>query len=87
MRKIWNHNTQRAGERDTWFAKHKPGPAVQICEDIAYNYNLMFSPYMLDEYFFPLVAEVIRPLKAAGIKVIFHSDEDITSKAFILGAS
>jgi uroporphyrinogen decarboxylase len=60
------------------FAEAKVCPIYFIDDDIAYKHKMMFSPRVMRELFFPCLAAVCRPLKEAGIKVIFHSDGDVT---------
>ncbi|MFQ3549089.1 MAG: uroporphyrinogen decarboxylase family protein [Armatimonadota bacterium] len=55
-------------------AKHKLCPIYFIGDDIAYKGALLFSPEYLRKTFIKSLAKVIEPVKAAGIKVIFHSD-------------
>jgi len=49
-------------------------PIYFIGDDIAYKNRLLFSPKFLRRTFIRSLARTIAPLKAAGIKVIFHSD-------------
>jgi hypothetical protein len=53
-------------------------PLFFIGDDIAYKGRLMFSPRFLRETFLPCLKRMMRPLKEAGIKVIYHSDGDLT---------
>jgi uroporphyrinogen decarboxylase len=59
-------------------AEAKLGPLFFIGDDIAYKGALMFSPQVLRRTFIPALASVCRPVKEAGMKVIFHSDGDVT---------
>jgi len=59
-------------------AEAKVSPLYLIGDDIAYKGALMFSPEILRRTFIPELANCCRPLKEAGIKVIFHSDGDVT---------
>ena len=61
------------------YAEAKISPFFFIGDDIAYKHKLMFSPRMLRELFFPYLKKMCDLLDPAGIKVIFHSDGDITS--------
>jgi len=54
-------------------------PMYFIGDDVAYKNKLMFSPKMMRELFIPCLEACCRPLKEAGIQVIFHSDGDVTS--------
>ncbi len=53
-------------------------PLFFIGDDIAYKGRLMFSPKFLRETFLPCLKRMMRPLKEAGIRVIYHSDGDLT---------
>jgi len=55
-------------------AKAKLCPMYFIGDDVAYKGALLFSPDFLRRTFIKSLAKCIEPLKAAGIKVIFHSD-------------
>ncbi|MCX8052861.1 MAG: hypothetical protein N3B12_03565 [Armatimonadetes bacterium] len=55
-------------------AKAKLGPMYFIGDDVAYKGALLFSPDFLRRTFIKSLAKCIEPLKAAGIKIIFHSD-------------
>ena len=59
-------------------AEAKLCPLFFIGDDVAFKGRLMFSPELLRRTFIPMLANVCRPLKEAGIKVIFHSDGDVT---------
>jgi len=61
------------------YADANLSPFFFIGDDIAYKHKLMFSPAMLQELFFPYLRRMCDVLNPAGIKVIFHSDGDITS--------
>ena len=68
---------ERAIVHNTITARHRLSPVIQCCEDVAYKTGLLISPDVLHQHFFPRFRRVIEPLKAAGIKVIWHSDGDI----------
>ena len=53
-------------------------PLFFLGDDIAYKQRLMFSPAFLRRTFLPMLRRVCEPLRAAGIKVIFHSDGNVT---------
>lgn len=53
-------------------------PLFFVGDDIAYKGRLMFSPAFLRQTFLPCLRRMIRPLKDAGIRVIYHSDGDLT---------
>ncbi len=59
-------------------AVEKLCPLFFIGDDVAYKDKLMFSPKFLKESLVKYVGRMCEPLNAAGIKVIFHSDGDIT---------
>lgn len=59
-------------------AEHPISPFFFIGDDLAYKHKLMFSPGTLRQLFFPYLARMCAVLNAAGLKVIFHSDGDIT---------
>lgn len=61
------------------YAQARLSPFFFIGDDIAYKNKLMFSPQMLDRLFFPYLKRMCDILNPAGIKVIYHSDGDITS--------
>lgn len=49
-------------------------PIYFIGDDFAYKGRLMFSPEFLRKTFIKSLKKCIEPVKAAGLKVIFHSD-------------
>jgi len=59
-------------------AQEKVCPLFFIGDDIAYKGRLMFSPQFLRRTFIPALRRMCEPLRDAGIKVIFHSDGDVT---------
>ncbi|MBI3921703.1 MAG: hypothetical protein HY318_09820 [Armatimonadetes bacterium] len=59
-------------------ANAKLAPLFFVGDDVAYKDKLMFSPKFLKESLVKYVGRMCAPLNAAGIKVIFHSDGDIT---------
>lgn len=61
------------------YAQAQLSPFFFIGDDIAYKNKLMFSPQTLRKLFFPYLKKMCDILNPAGIKVIFHSDGDITS--------
>jgi uroporphyrinogen decarboxylase len=77
LERFWDINVERAIARNSVAARHKLAPVIQCCEDVAYKTGLMVSPDILRGHFFPRFAQVIAPLKQAGIKVIWHSDGNI----------
>jgi len=59
-------------------ASKRLSPAIMVCDDIAYSGALMVSPEIMREEFIPNLKYMIEPFKKAGIKVIFHSDGNLT---------
>lgn len=55
-------------------AEFRISPMYLIGDDVAYKHKLMFSPDFLRRTFIKSLRKVAEPLKAAGIKVMFHSD-------------
>ena len=53
-------------------------PLFFIGDDIAYKQRLMFSPDFLRRTFIRALRNMCEPLRRAGIKVIFHSDGNVT---------
>jgi len=78
LEKFWNLGAERAAARNSITARHRLAPVIQCCEDVACKTGLMVSPDLLREHFFPRFKQVIAPLAEAGIKVIWHSDGNIT---------
>ena len=76
--RLWDRRMEHAIIRNEVIARNALTPIVQCCEDVAYKTGLMVSPEMLRSHFFPRLRQVIAPLKAAGIKAIWHSDGNIT---------
>ncbi len=66
---------QRAAE----FARRKLGRLFFICDTIAYDKGLIFSPDFLNLQWIPRIKQAIEPLKRENIKVILHSLGDISS--------
>lgn len=59
-------------------AEAKLCPLFFIGDDIAYKQRLMFSPEFLRRTFIRALRNMCEPLRNAGIKVIFHSDGNVT---------
>ena len=78
LERFWDQRAATAAARNSITARHRLAPVVQCCEDVACKTGLMVSPDLLREHFFPRFKRVIAPLAEAGIKVIWHSDGDIT---------
>jgi len=57
---------------------HRPGPAFQICEDLACKHGLLFNPAFLRRVFFPRLRELCEIIHAAGLKVILHTDGNVS---------
>ena len=77
LERFWDIRMEWAIVRNGIAGRHRLAPVIQCCEDVAYKTGLMVSPAILRDHFFPRFAKVIAPLKAAGIKVIWHSDGNI----------
>lgn len=60
------------------YADHRLAPAYQVSCDIGGKSGTLFSPDYLRREAFPRLEREIEPLKRAGIRVILHSDGDIT---------
>ena len=60
------------------YADHHLSFAYQVSGDIAYKGGTMFSPDFLNREYVPRLARQLEPLKEAGIKVVYHSDGDVT---------
>ena len=77
LARFWDRQMEQAVIKNTVTARERIAPVVQCCEDVAYKTGLMVSPAVLQRHFFPRLRQVIAPLKAAGIKVIWHSDGNV----------
>jgi uroporphyrinogen-III decarboxylase len=62
----------------TAFAANELGPAFHLADDIAHRTSLLVSPKFLRQEQFPRLKRIIAPLKEKGIKVIYHSDGDLS---------
>jgi hypothetical protein len=52
---------------------------VAICwDDIAFKGRLIYPPHVLEELFYPHLADLVELLHSRGVKVLFHSDGDVT---------
>jgi uroporphyrinogen decarboxylase len=60
------------------YATHRLGPVYQVSCDVGDKNGTLFSPVYLRKEFVPRLKREIEPLKEAGIKVIVHSDGNIT---------
>ena len=60
------------------YADYELSFAYQISGDIAYKGGTMFSLDFLKTEYIPRLARQLEPLKQAGIKVVYHSDGDVT---------
>jgi hypothetical protein len=60
-------------------AKESPSPVAIIWNDIAMKGGLIFPPEVLEKYFFPGLHEMVSILHSNGIKVVFHSDGDVST--------
>lgn len=79
LRRFWDRGVELAIARAEVYAKHKIGPCVQMCEDLACKHGLLINPDIIRQEFFPRIKLIMQPLHDAGIKCILHSDGDITS--------
>jgi uroporphyrinogen-III decarboxylase len=61
------------------YADYKLSFAYQVSGDIAFKGTTMFSPDFLRREYVPRLARQLEPLKQAGIKVVYHSDGDVTA--------
>lgn len=61
------------------FVKNFAGGVYFIADDIAAKYGLFFSPKLLKKLMLPYLKRVVSILKKQDIKVIFHSDGDISA--------
>lgn len=71
-------NNARAVQIATIAAQEQLCPLFFIGDDIAYKQRLMFSPDFLRRTFIRCLRNMCEPLRRAGIKVIFHSDGNVT---------
>jgi hypothetical protein len=55
------------------------GPALHLADDIAHSTALLVSPDFLRRVQFPRLKRIVAPLKKKGIKVIYHSDGDVSA--------
>jgi len=59
-------------------AAESPSPVAIIWNDIAMKGGLIYPPDVLERYFFPGLHEMTDILRSKGIKIIFHSDGDVS---------
>ncbi len=78
LKRFWDSRVEHAVTWSEVIARHRLAPVVQYCEDVAFKTGLMVSRDLLQQEFFPRMKRIIAPLKAVGIKAIWHSDGDIT---------
>lgn len=74
VERILEATTENAYRVAKTTAEAKLSPIYFIGDDIAYKGALMFSPEFLRRTFIKSLKKCIEPIKAAGQKVIFHSD-------------
>ena len=60
------------------FCARRPGPAFQICEDLACKHGLLFNPAFLRRVYFPRLRELVELIHGHGMKVIQHTDGDVS---------
>ncbi|MDR1145340.1 MAG: hypothetical protein LBK71_04300 [Verrucomicrobiales bacterium] len=79
--KIWRVRSLVARERARLlaplYAELDLVPLLFCGEDLCNNQGPLVSPALLRERYFPLVAEILAPLLAAGVRVIHHCDGDV----------
>lgn len=61
-----------------WAAHADEVKYIAICDDMAYKGGLISSPEWMRRAWKPRFAVIVEPLLKAGIRVVFHSDGDIT---------
>lgn len=66
-------------QRANIFAQKELGNLFFITDDVAYKQGLIFSPSFLNSQWLPRLAHAILPLKEKNVKVILHSDGNISS--------
>ncbi|MBI2441258.1 MAG: hypothetical protein HYV35_07810 [Lentisphaerae bacterium] len=54
------------------------GPVAICWNDIAFKGKLLYPPYILEELFYPHLRALVELLHGRGLKVLFHSDGDVT---------
>ena len=54
-------------------------PVAIIWDDIAYKNRLFYSPALLERLYFPALAEICSLFHSRGIRIVFHSDGDVSS--------
>ena len=75
----WNQALNEKNLRDVEAQCQMPvGPVAIIWDDIAYKERLMNPPELLEKFFYPHLTRVIDLLHARHIKVLFHSDGDVS---------
>ena len=58
--------------------RYSVSPVAVVWSDLAAKGGLIFSPDMLEEICYPYIEEIVNLLHSKNIKVIFHSDGDLT---------
>lgn len=74
VERLLEANTENSYRLARAAAQTGVAPIYFIGDDVAYKGALMFSPEFLRRTFIRSLARCIEPVKAAGQKVIFHSD-------------
>lgn len=59
-------------------------PVAMMWSDLAAKGGLIFPPEMLEDLCYPYIEEIVNLLHSKNIKVIFHSDGDLTKALYIL---
>ncbi len=76
VRRVVQAHNDAAVKRAEAFASIDPPPCPLFFygDDIAFKGRAMFSPGIMHKLFYPYLERLCSVLKAAGVKVIFHSD-------------
>lgn len=73
---------RRAAANRRWaetVARERLCPIFLLADDVACKDRLLFSPAFLRRTFLPAVRTMCEPLRRAGIRVIFHSDGNVSA--------
>ena len=77
IKKILNRINENRVQLVQAIIKENLSPIFFTWSDIAYKGSTMFSKKILQEFFIPCLKNICKPLKEAGIKIIFHSDGNV----------
>lgn len=72
------HAQARAGLAAAERALAAGAEGVVVLDDLAGNTGPLFSPQILDEVYFPALAEIPGVLARKGVPTLFHSDGNVT---------